>query len=277
MSELRQTIKNLFPNSIWKPISDTRYALGRALQWPGATFHPWRRESITRLATLKDKYRGERCFIMGNGPSLRETDVSWLKDEYTFGMNRVYLAFEDWGFQTSFLVSVNDLVIEQCVDDFLALEMPRFFSWRSRKFFSNLPVSKLPTFLHTTYTGPKFANDARGRIWEGATVTNVCLQLAFHMGFEQVILIGVDHSFAAKGKPNTTVVSNGDDQSHFDPRYFGKGFRWQLPDLDTSEQGYWMARQAYEAAERSVVDATIGGQLQVFPKVVYDSLFSNTD
>jgi hypothetical protein len=274
MSNSRQTIKNLFPPVVWKPISDVRYALGRAAQWPSATFHPWRRESISRLAVLKDKYRGERCFIMGNGPSLRDTDISKLMDEYTFGMNRVYLAFEDWGFHTNFLVSVNDLVVEQCVDDFLALDMPRFFSWRSHKFFPTLPVSQLPTFLHTTYTGPKFSEDVSGRVWEGATVTNVCLQLAFHMGFEQAILIGVDHSFAAKGKPNATVISEGDDQSHFDPRYFGEGFRWQLPDLDTSEQGYWMARQAYEAVGRSVVDATIGGQLQVFPKVEYESLFS---
>jgi hypothetical protein len=273
MTNPRQTIKNLFPPAIWKPLSDVRYALGRAAQWPAATFHPWRRESMARLAALKDAHRGQRCFIIGNGPSLRETDVSKLKGEYTFGMNRIYLAFEDWGFETSFLVSINDLVVEQCVDDFLALKMPRFFSWRSHKFFPDLPVSQLPTFLHTTYTGPKFSPDVTGRVWEGATVTNVCLQLAFHMGFEQVILIGVDHSFAAKGKPNTTVVSEGDDQSHFDPRYFGKGFRWQLPDLDTSEQGYWMARQAYEAAGREVLDATIGGQLQVFPKVAYDSLF----
>ena len=273
MTDIRQIIKNLCPPAVWKPLSDVRYALGRAVQWPAATFHPWRRESIARLAALKDQYRGQRCFIIGNGPSLRETDISKLKGEYTFGMNRIYLAFEDWGFQTSFLVSVNDLVIEQCAADFLALDVPRFFSWRSHKYFPKLPVSQLPTFLHTTYTGPGFSTDARGRLWEGATVTNVCLQLAYHMGFEQVILIGVDHSFAAKGKPNATVVSEGDDQSHFDPRYFGKGFRWQLPDLDTSEQGYWLARQAYEAAGRSVVDATIGGHLQVFPKVKYASLF----
>jgi hypothetical protein len=275
MADLRQTIKKRFPPAVWKPISDTRYALNRAMQWPAATFHPWRRNSIARLGALKDSHRGERCFIIGNGPSLRETDVSRLKDEYTFGMNRIYLAFENWGFETSFLVSVNDLVIEQCVDDFLRLKMPRFFSWHSRRFFTKLAMSasQSPIFLHTTYTGPKFSPDARSRIWEGATVTNVCLQLAFHMGFKQAILIGVDHSFAAKGKPNMTVVSDGDDESHFDPRYFGKGFRWQLPDLDTSEQGYWMVRKAFEAAGRSVVDATIGGQLKVFPKASYDSLF----
>lgn len=127
--------------------------------------------------------------------------------------------------------------------------------------------------MHTTYTGPKFAADARGRLWEGATVTYVCLQLAYHMGFETAVLIGVDHSFVSKGKPNTTVVSQGDDPNHFAANYFGKGFRWQLPDLDTSEIGYYMAKHAYERNGRTVLDATIGGELQVFPKIDYNDLF----
>ncbi len=239
---------------------------------------------MARLAALKDRYRGQRCFIIGNGPSLRRTDVSKLRDEVTFGMNRVYLAFEEWGFHTTFLVSVNDLVIEQCVDDFLALEIPRFFSWRSRRFFpsvfppsssnfSSVHRPSSPIFLYTTYDAPTFARDARFRLWEGATVTYVCLQLAFHMGFDQVILIGVDHSFSAQGRPNQTVVSDGDDPNHFDPRYFGKGFRWQLPDLETSEMAYRMARRAYERAGRQILDATIGGKLTVFPKVDFGDLF----
>jgi len=274
MPDLRKNIKNLFPPAVWKPISETRYALQRAVQYPSAYLHPWRRKSIARLRELKDKYRGERCFIIGNGPSLKDTDVSKLKDEYTFGMNRIYLAFDDWGFQTSFLVCVNSLVIEQVYQDFQGLKMPKFFSWRSRELlYPNGKMDAYTHFLFTTYTGPKFAQDVTGRMWEGATVTFACLQLAFHMGFEKAVLIGVDHSFAAKGEPNKTVVSQGDDLSHFDPKYFGKGFRWQLPDLDTSEQGYWLARQGYETAGRQVVDATLGGMLQVFPKVDYNSLF----
>jgi hypothetical protein len=128
-------------------------------------------------------------------------------------------------------------------------------------------------FLHTTYTGPKFATDARDRLWEGATVTYVAMQLAYFMGFETVILIGVDHSFSSKGKPNTTVVSQGDDPNHFDAEYFGKGFRWQLPDLDTSEQAYLRAREAFQDDRRQVLDATVGGNLTVFPKISYESLF----
>ncbi len=283
---MKSTLKRFLPPPVWHAARDA-YALARRVpELPGAYLHPWRRESIRQLAALKDKYRGERCFIIGNGPSLRRTDVAPLKDEFTFGMNRVYLAFEAWGFQTSFLVSVNDLVIEQSVNDFLALDMPRFFSWRSRRFFPprlpnphspvpspQSPIPNPPIYLYTTYDAPAFARDARFRLWEGATVTYVCLQLAFHMGFDEAILIGVDHSFTSKGEANQTVVSDGDDPNHFDPRYFGKGFRWQLPDLDTSERAYWMARRAYERAGRRVLDATLGGKLQVFPKVPYASLW----
>jgi hypothetical protein len=152
--------------------------------------------------------------------------------------------------------------------------MPKFLAWRSHRHFeSNLPITQLPTFLYTSYTGPGFSTDVHGRVWEGATVTNVALQLAFHMGFQQVILIGVDHNFASRGEANKTVVSQGDDPNHFAPNYFGKGAKWQLPDLDTSEVGYSLAREAYRKAGREVVDATVGGKLHIFPKVDYNSLF----
>ena len=100
-------------------------------EWPQASFHPWRRASIQRLAAYKDKHKGERCVIIGNGPSLKQTDVSKIKNEFTFGMNRIYLAFPDWGFETSYFVSINDLVIEQCAADIRALKMPKFLSWHS--------------------------------------------------------------------------------------------------------------------------------------------------
>jgi hypothetical protein len=34
-----------------------------------------------------------------------------------------------------------------------------------------------------------------------------------------------------------------------------------------------MARQAYEQAGRKILDATVGGKLQIFNKVDYSSLF----
>lgn len=269
---MKQVVKNAIPDSLWPFIRNAYISLRDLPQLPAVYLHPWRRESLRRLAGLKDIHKGQRAFIIGNGPSLKQTDLGKLKGELTFGLNRIYLMFPELGFETSYLVSVNDLVIEQCAQEIAALPMPKFLSWHSHRFFTFQPFN-LPTFLHTTYDNPTFARDARFRLWEGATVTNVALQLAFHMGFEQVILIGVDHNFTTQGKANTTITSDGDDPNHFHPGYFGKGFRWQLPDLETSEIGYRMARQAYEQAGRSILDATVGGKLTIFPKTDYNSLF----
>lgn len=281
----RSNLRSVFPEPLWNLARNTWYGLGRAAQWPAAYLDPRRRASIHWLESVRHKHRGERAFIIGNGPSLKQTDLSLLEDECTFGMNRIYLLFPELGFTTSYYLSVNSLVVEQCAEDILALPIPKFISWRSRDLIqpeasnqnglgAEAGKNSAPLlYLHSTYTGPTFATDASGRLWEGATVTYVALQLAFHLGFEQVILIGVDHSFTTRGKANTTVISQGDDPNHFAPDYFGKGFRWQLPDLETSERAYRMAREAYTMAGREVIDATVGGQLDVFPKVAYESLF----
>jgi hypothetical protein len=267
---MKQTIKRITPPPLWNAARYTYDAILRLPDLPAAALHPWRRESRKRLAALQDIHKGQRCFIIGNGPSLRQTDLRKLRGEFTFGLNRIYLLFPELGFATTYLLSMNDLVIEQCASEILALPLPKFLAWRSHRF---VRPTEDTHFLYTTYTGPKFARNVTGRLWEGATVTYVALQLAYHMGFETAILIGVDHNFVTKGDANKTVTSQGDDPNHFAPNYFGKGFRWQLPDLETSERAYCMARAAYEAAGRKVLDATIGGKLTVFPKVDYLSLF----
>lgn len=268
----RQTLKKAIPAPLWKTGSDAYwwwYNRGRHVAARLAS--PVWGENLQRIRAYHNRYQGQRCFIIGNGPSLRQTDLSRLKGETTFGLNRIYLAFAELGFTTSFLVSVNDLVMEQCAGDIAALRMPRFITWRARRWLH--PSADL-MFLDTDYTGPEtFSGDATGRLFEGFTVTFMALQVAYYMGFSKAILIGVDHNFTTQGPANTTITSQGDDPNHFSPNYFGKGFRWQLPDLPGSERAYRLAKQAYESAGRQVVDATVGGKLTVFPKVDYTSLF----
>jgi hypothetical protein len=195
-------------------------------------------------------------------------DLTLLKDEFTFGMNRVYLLFAELGFTTSVLTCVNRHVIEQYGDDFLRYHsVPRFLSWHGRDLkkqdpeITLLPLGRIRRFSH---------NPVRRIMWDGATVTCVSLQLAYWMGFQKVILVGVDHSFREQGAPHQVIVSQGDDANHFDPNYFGKGARWQLPDYVSSEYAYALARKAFERDGRSVVDATVDGHLEVFPKESYE-------
>ncbi|PKN88683.1 MAG: hypothetical protein CVU46_00305 [Chloroflexi bacterium HGW-Chloroflexi-8] len=269
---MKSIIKKSLPVPVLEFVRNCLDASKRSLEVPNAYFHPWRKQTRQRIVKYKDIHKNQRCFILGNGPSLKNTDLSKLKNEVTFGMNRIYLAYSDMGFSSTYYVSVNDLVIEQCAEDIQNLKQPRFVSWRGGKKWLQ-PDDDL-FFLYTTYTEPIFAKDIRNRIWESATVTYVALQIAFYMGFKEVILIGVDHNFETKGKANTTIVSQGDDPNHFHPEYFGKGFRWQLPDLEKSEIGYQMAKKTFEKAGRKILDATIGGKLTIFEKIEYNECFS---
>jgi len=268
---MKEFIKKTLPEPIFGLLRETLDASKRTVDLPGAYLSPLRSRTRKELTKFHNKHKDQRCFIIGNGPSLQQTDLTKLKNEITFGMNRIYMAFESMGFSTSYFVTVNDLVIEQCAKDIQNLKIPRFVSWRGGRNWLT-PEDDL-YFLYSTYTGPKFAKDIRNRLWESATVTYVTLQIAFYMGFEQVYLIGVDHNFETKGTPNTTIVSQGDDPNHFHPGYFGKGFRWQLPDLEKSEIGYQMAKDTFEQSGRKVYDATVNGKLKIFEKRNYNSLF----
>jgi hypothetical protein len=232
----------------------------------------WRyRASMRRIPRFHNLHAGKRCFIIGNGPSLKDTDLSLLKNEVTFGVNRIYMNFDKMGFETTYHVVVNELVVEQCAKEIASLKMPQFLGWHCRDL---VPFTDSMQFLWTR-SGLRswFFTDLTEGCWEGSTVTMVAIQLAYYMGFKEVVLIGVDHSYQFTGNPHAAVTSQGDDPNHFDPNYFGKGFRWHLPDLQGSELSYRVAKHVYETSGRRIIDATVGGKLQVFPKIDYYSLF----
>ena len=217
-----------------------------------------------KLAPWRGAFEGYRCVIIGNGPSINRMDLACLKDEYTFGMNRIYLKFQEWGFETDFLACVNDTVLDQFREDFLKLEMPKFFNWRHGQHFADDPNSLL---LHSKAGIKPNGEIIEGLFNSGFTVTNACLEIAYFLGFSEVVLIGVDHSYQhEKGHGGKTVVADGDDKNHFHKDYFGKGVKWQLPNLKGSEFAYHRMRDLYEQDHRRIIDATLEGKLQIFEK-----------
>jgi len=226
-----------------------------------------------QLKAFRDRHKGERCFILANGPSLKEVDLLLLKDEFTFGMNRIYLHFSEMSYQPTYYVAINELVLEQFYMDIQTLSMPKFINWNKRDLFKRGNGETL--FLKMELgLRDDFNFEITRPVSTGGTVTFVALQIAFYMGFKQVFLIGLDHSFNEKGIPNKIEVrSSQDDKNHFRPDYFPKGTLWQLPDLQRSELSYMIAKDTYEKTGRSILDATIGGKCPVFKRVAFESLF----
>ncbi len=202
---------------------------------------------------------------MGNGPSLARMDLAPLANEHTFGLNRIYLLYDKLPFRPTYYACANELVLEQFGAEISAQPGIKFLNWNRRSLF---PADPSISFVRQALTLRDFFGvDLTHAICSGGTVTFVALQIAFHLGFRRVILIGVDHDFVEKGKPNREEVRHADrDESHFHPAYFPRGTRWQTPDLVRSEHAYRLARGAFERAGGSIVDATLGGKCEVFRK-----------
>lgn len=232
------------------------------------------REAITnrkRLAKYKNIHCGQRCFLIANGPSLIKTDINLLKDEITFGLNRIYLNYPNMSFKPTYLVCINKLVLDQFANEFENETMPRFFNWRCRKKFKDQGNIN---YIEKNFFSSDFSKDISKSITSTATVTYAALQLIYYMGFREVIIIGMDHNFVYTGKPNETQKRTEEiDVNHFSPNYFPKGLKWETPDLTATEFYYQVAKQKFETDNRNIYDATINGKCTIFKKKELTSFF----
>lgn len=246
------------------------------------------RSDRRRLKSLQDKYWGKRIFIMGSGPSLNRTPLEKLSGEFTFGVNRVYLLFDRIDWRPTFYTVVDWRVGPDCADEINDLRgMTFFFPERFRGLLREAED------VYWYWHGPAedraqalFADDMSGGIRGAGSVTGSAIQIAYHMGFDPIYLIGVDADY----KIRASVKQSGpdrfgdgillhlestadDDPSHFDPRYFGKGRRWHNPNVPRMIEGFQNCKIAVEAQGRRIYNATVGGKLEVFERVEFDSLF----
>ena len=239
-----------------------------------------------KINQLKNKHKGKRCFVIGNGPSLNQLDLTHLKNEFTFGVNAIYLNYEKMQFYPTYYVVEDNLVAEDRKEEINNYDKPQV------KFFGNflrycIKPDKKSVFLNLirnysdfNYT-PFFTENLVRRVGVGGSVTYVCLQLAYHMGFDEVYMIGFDHNYVIPESAKITnkndhsfdITSTEDDVNHFNKDYFGKGYRWHDPNVERMEVGFRKADEMFKADGRKVYNATLGGKLEAFERVNYRSLF----
>lgn len=236
------------------------------------------------LRALKGAGKGKRCVIMGGGPSLKLIEPELLRDEITFGVNGIYL-IEDWlGFLPTYYVVEDALVVDDRAEEIANLEGPtKIYGSVYRNTIRKQGDVILPNVLYdySSYPDfPYFSRDAARCMWVGGTVSYLCLQLAYYMEFDPVVLVGFDHSYSVpddvdKTDQNANVwKSRSDDPNHFHPDYFGTGKRWHAPRTDRMQLCYEKAEVEFREAGRRVINATEGGKLEVFERVPFDMIFA---
>ncbi|MCP5398809.1 MAG: DUF115 domain-containing protein [Sphingomonas sp.] len=236
-----------------------------------------------KLEGLYNKFLGARCFIIGNGPSLNRHDLSLLEGEYVFAVNSFFYKTDETGFRPTFFVVEDDAVIKENVEQIKAFQAPyKFFP----TIYKDLHGEGDNVYFFSANRGyyeksspnyciPRFSTDASKVLYCGQSVTYINMQLAFFLGFTEVYLIGMDFDYVIPkdhGRRGDLIFSTTDDPNHFHKDYFGKGKTWKDPKLDRVGMSYRQAKLSYEAVGRRIYNATIGGKLEIFPRVDYEAL-----
>ncbi len=228
----------------------------------------------------KDKYKGKRCFIVGNGPSLKPEDLDELRNEYTFGANRIYEVFDKTDWRPTFYFAVDNSFIEAETDRLNALELQNLFLAADE----NIDISGIGhavrIFEFTKFKINKW-NDNSAHISKdvskyfsvGYTVTFTEIQMAIYMGFTEIILLGVDFNYSSVRDRKGRIHTKEGVIDYFS----GKKY-------ESTVLPYYSNLCAYEAAKKyadehkiKILNATRGGKLEVFDRINFDNIVFPAD
>lgn len=247
-----------------------------------------KKENQKKLLSYKDKYRGKRCFIIGNGPSLRAEDLELIKDEISFGMNHIYKIYDKTQWRPTFWCIQDMNFVREMGNDFAEAgkeaeaDFIRMQSYRDiRKIYENIknPVLVPIWQVYDDYKTHWFSDSANRYVYDGGTVTYMAMQLAAYMGFAEVYLLGVDFSFPFTYNARTKKYEQVDlnQAAHFyQTSEESKNAKTGLHFGGNDE----LVKSAYVAAEKycinhddfQIYNATRGGKLEIFPRVDFDSI-----
>lgn len=229
-----------------------------------------------KLRSLKTKYAGKRCFVLGNGPSLNDIDFSLLRNEYTFGANGIYLAYSRTKCPMSFFTIEDELfarnrgneVKEQTANIFC------FFPLRLYPFFKHINKAIFLDYAPPTQTKRPFSLDASEKVHSGYTVVYLNLQLAWYLGFEEVYLLGVDLSYKSQDQSKELLkTADGKSNHHFIRDYHKKGHLVWQPDVEQMEVSLRKAKTVFENSGRKIFSASKRGNRKILQEIGFSSLF----
>lgn len=253
--------------------SGNNLKLKQAASYLGTYFAP----KDTWLANNKNLHKGERCFILGCGPSLNKTYLKKLKHEVTFGVNGTYMIDD---FASTYYVMISENYWKFHIDGVKNVRCKRrFIPMDTRLRLESNATTSWINFRRPVYSvfnkqlpvPARFSYNADTVLYGGGTVLFVCLQLAYHMGFETAILLGVDHDYGLEYDETHITITNV-DRAHFRPDYVPPGSKMHV-DLESMERAYQLARDAFDRDGRTILNASPGTKLDTYPKVKYNSLF----
>lgn len=229
------------------------------------------------LEDLHNKHKGNRCFIVCNGPSLKAEDLTRIHEngDVTFASNKIDKIFPKTPWRPTYYIVADEKYQRTLWETMQVIDSDCQF-YRTDSYLTTRKIkNKKVVWLNTdgnrrNLEDPKFSDNAANKIYAIGTVTFMMLELAVYMGFQEIYIIGCDNSYGINIQKDGTVVKNNK------PSYF--------EGMDSKTQGMaasiWEMNIAYECAKKyadingiKIFNATRGGYLETFERVDFDSLF----
>jgi len=252
--------------------------------------------SNSEIQNFKDLHKGQRCFLVGNGPSLTAGDLTTISihSEISFGCNAISEIFSQTMWRPNYFLAYDPSLFRYKVEMLKETEAEyKFFPTLNEAYVDD--VQRTMKLLNcgkgrVVYTSvitsnqlhglPDFSHDASKALYTNSTVMYVMIQLAIYMGFSKIYLVGVDGG-TMHPKNLEAYLS---EKQHFyseDMEYLYQYNSFLAPQSTETielrmENGYLRAEKYAREHNISILNATRGGKLEMFERVDFDTLFSNT-
>lgn len=248
---------------------------------------------------FRGQYKGNRCFVLGNGPSLKQQDLSLLKDEYVFTVNEIMRDDRFEQLQTNFHLFADEIYYKMDLKDEKCnsiLQLIRklgegpvkpyvFFPIQGEGSFKELELENIEKcyFFSGCNMYEKYKKDIDyAKSVPGVyTVVQYAIMLAFYMGFSEVYLLGCDMTGYQEFESIKLKKYNEDTHCYkLKKEEIDKKLEVRELSCEAFFKGYTQMlidyRRLNEFANRKgirLINLTPGGMLDCIPRGKYEELF----
>lgn len=244
-----------------------------------------------RNSEFKDRHKGERCFILATGPSVKEQDLAALQGELCIAVSHFFLHKDirliapryhviapyhpPFDFQS--LTKLFENLRNKYSEEIIYFFGYRPYQYSIYDFLKLNPSYNMSKQYFIDYTDSKELDDSNYMIpyvWDISkspfqirTVVYTAIQMAIYMGCTEIYLLGCDHDYLQDigrvtnhhfyreedGQSDVEVLTSFSAERWFEEYYF----RWKQ---------YRLMKEYSESIGCKIFNATRGGLLDVFPR-----------
>lgn len=241
-----------------------------------------RQVSVEQIRSFKNRHKGEKCFVIGNGPSLCLEDLDKLHDSgmISFASNKIFRCYDKTEWRPEYYFCIDVFEVRETLSDIRIL---KYVSENSKYVISRIGANweengdKIQNLIlykpeFSEEKGEvKFSSDCSEKMYSGYTVTYAMLQMAVYMGFSEIYLLGMDHSYSLEEDEEKGVVKKEGVKDHSD--ILGNYSAFAYGHIPMMEMAYESAKKYADVHGIKIYNATRGGKLEVFERVSFNSLF----